>query len=228
MRTGGLISDFLGEPRVEELTIRALGVGSLSLSWRGGATRMGGPLGMPLGRDSSIFFQLYVNRGFRGSTWADSAVVSAEPARQNWIEIIPVATHLRETDQSNITLNTGGETAEIVWTASAATDVANYRVYNNAGTAGSVNYSGDYLIVQARAGGQAASAYTVRTGRLASGTWIFGVRAVDDAGNIQTTPAREDSCTVARLPEPPSALAYTYNTSPKTATFTWTAPVNWT
>ena len=150
------------------------------------------------------------------------------PNRHNWVEVIPVASHLRDTDQSHVCLTAGGEVAELSWPKSASTDVEKYNVYGNAGS-GNVDYTTLYATVWAKPGGEYPTGnYTYTTRRLASGTWNFGVRAVDEAGNVQTTPVREDSCTITRVPEPPGAMSYSYEAASKKITLTWTAPTNWT
>ncbi len=228
MRCAGLVSDYLGEPRVEELQVTtAFGPGTLHVSWQGGQTVMGGPLGMPIGKDKGISFQLYVNTQFQGASWDVARKAPVGEGGLNWVEIIPVATHLRDTDQYHVCTTTNGERARLTWPASASSDIDRYNIYSNSGS-GAVSYTATYATVAAKPGGVAPSTYTYESPRLASGTWVFGIRGVDEAGNIQTTPKREDSCTVQRVPEPPSGLGYTYAAGTQKITLSWTAPTNWT
>jgi len=229
MRTGGLVSDFTGEDRCEELRSVQAGVSGLRFDWQGGGTFCGSPTGLPPGRDPGISFQVYVGRQFAGYTGGNGFTTQVLPSRQNWVEIIPIASHLREIDQHHVCENTGGETAELYWPKSTSDDVQTYRIYENDGAGGAVSYTTPTATVQARPGGEyPATGYTYRTARHASGTWVFGIRAVDAAGNVQTTPTREQSCTITRVPEPPGSLAYTYAFATKKATLTWTSPTNWT
>jgi len=227
MRMAGFISDYLGEPRVAEFDAWPLGIAGMQLEWYGGRTRMGGPLGMPLGVDPGIAFQVYVNEQFEGHTAQNSRTVRIEPERHNWCEVIPVASHLGDSDQHHVCTHGGGDIAELSWPASSSTDVIAYRIYHDS-KSGTVSYGTTYATVPAKRGGVVGTTYTYRAGRLSSGTWKFGIRAVDAAGNVQTSPTMEQSCTIARVPDPPSALARTYHFASKKATLTWTVPSSWT
>jgi len=227
MRYGGLYGDFYGEYPVLDLRQTRLSPGAVRLTWACSGTFYGAPYGLSYGRDPGITVQVYVNGSRVGSTTGDSYTVHIDPDTQNWIECIAIASHLASEDQAHVLLTDGGETAELVWPASASDDVASYRIYSNSGS-GAVSYTTAYATVPAESGGEAATSYTYRTKRLASGTWIFGIRAVDDAGNAQTTPTLEASATITRYPEPPSGLGLTYTFATKKATLAWTAPTNWT
>ena len=226
MRIGGFISDFLGEQRCEEIQFRPWRGRAGTLHWQGGGTRMGSPLGLPLGVDDEIGFQVYVNRKFQNALVGIVASVPAERDVHNWYEVIPIASHLMFSEQEHVTTNTVGDVAGLSWPASGSTDVVSYRVYHDSKT-GTVEYASTYATVYAKVGGEAATTYTWRSPRLSSGTWKFGIRAVDEAGNVQTT-AREASCVVARVPDPPKSLTHTYESSNNTVTLAWTAPTNWT
>ena len=227
MRMAGFISDYLGEPRVVELQLHERGVAGVDVSWQGGRTRMGGPLGMPLGIDSGIAFQIYLNREFAGRTGQNGFTVRVEPNLHNWFEVIPIAAHLAGLAQAHITAGGLGDIAELSWPASASSDVAAYCVYHDS-KSGTIDYNTAYMTIPARRGGSVASTYTCRTGRLSSGTWKFGIRPVDEAGNVQTSGTLAASCVVTRAPDPPTALARTYHFASKKATLTWTVPSSWT
>jgi hypothetical protein len=228
MRTSGFCGDFGGEPKCLNLAMAQAGAGAVLLTWQGGATMCGWPLGLPCGDDNAIGFQVYRDRSLVGWTVGNELVVPFEYGRRNWFEVVPIASHLGNADQSHITASDDGDAVTLSWPATTSADALEYRVYTNNGTsAGSVVYTSLYATVYAKTGGQAASSYTLRVGGLASGQWKFGVRAVDAAGNMQTTPTREASCAITRVPGSPQTLALAYTFVSKKATLTWTAPAYW-
>ena len=227
MRISGLIGDYLGEPRCEEVQGTYVGAAGLRVSWQGGGTRMGSPFGLPLGDDPGIAFQLYANATLSDWTGGNSLTTFWFPTRHTMFEIFAIAAHLASTSQSNLISTTGGETVTLTWTASTSSDVKEYRIYANDGAGGAVDYDTLYATVTASVGGYTPDTYSYKTARLASGSWTFGIRAVDTAGNVQTTPTREDTVVIARLPEPPQNPSYTYSGTTYKATLSWQAPANW-
>jgi hypothetical protein len=228
MRTGGLISDFAGEARVSEpglIIDESFGASAL-LSWKGGRFEMGYPLGSPLGVDASIGFQVYSDGVLVEGTPEPRAMVAVEDDVLNWFEVIAVATHLLTTDQSNVIARTFGRRVRLTWPASASDDVASYRVFDDQ-AAGGVDYDTVLAEVDAKPGGVALSEYSWTSDELTAGTWTFGIRAVDAAGNVRTTPVLEVSKTVLTVPDPASDLAHSYDSDDHTVTLTWTAPGRW-
>jgi hypothetical protein len=75
--------------------------------------------------------------------------------------------------------------------------------------------------------GQAAGAYSWTSQPLSGGTWNWGVKPFDTAGN--EGPAQTAAVTIAAPPVPPAPftdmtrLQYTYNNSTKQATLAWNA-----
>jgi hypothetical protein len=228
MRTGGFCSDFAGECKCLELELTRQGAGAVRLNWKGGATRPGWPLGLPAGDDNSIAFQIYRDRELMAWTTGNDYTVPMSSGRRNWFEIIPIAAHLMASDQGHVTASTFGDAVDLTWPASSSADVDLYRIYTNNGTsAGSIVYTSVHATVYAKVGGNAASSYTQRVSGLVSGRWKFGIRAVDAAGNVQTTPTREASCAITRVPGSPQTLALAYTFASKKATLTWAAPAYW-
>jgi len=228
MRIGGLISDWLGELRLAEPEVfeDAFFGASRLVTWKGGRFRMGYPLGMPLGIEGGVAFQVYTAGRYCCATTEPMALVPVAADELNWFEVIGVATHLMTRDQSNVIEKSLGRRAALSWPPSASDDAATYRVYHNART-GSVDYDTVVGEVNAKPGGLARASYTWTSGELRAGTWRFGLRAVDAAGNVKTTPVREVELAITPPPDPPAALAHDYDPVAHTATLSWSPPANW-
>ena len=228
MRIGGLISDWLGELRVEEPDVYENGFFGASrlVTWKGGRFRMGYPLGMPLGVDGGVAFQAYTSGHYCCATTEPLAVLPVIDDELNWFEIVAVATHLQTSDQSNVIEKSLGRRVTLAWPASGADDVATYRVYHDART-GTVDYETLIDEIVAAPGGIALDAYAWTSGELRAGTWRFGLRAVDAAGNVKTTPAREVEATITPPPDPPSDLTLDYDDGAHAVTLAWSSPENW-
>lgn len=228
MRTGGLISDLLGEVRIAEVKLLEapfLGAGRV-VTWKSGRFEMGYPLGMPLGVDSGVSFQIYGADGLLEGTGATQAAVSVDLGKMNWLEVIGVATHLRGVDQSNVSEWRPGRKVRLSWPASASSDVASYRIYcDNAD--GMVDYDTPVGEVEAKPLGVAPASYAWTSDEMTGGSWTFGVRAVDEAGNEVTGPAREATVRLTPAPYPPRLLACAYDADSGLATLTWTPPDKW-
>ena len=227
MRIGGLISDLVGELRLAEPEIfenEFFGSGRL-VTWKGGRFAMGYPLGMPLGVDAGVAFQIYSAGALVGATTEPLAIVEVEDGLQ-WFEILGVATHLAGVAQTNVLDQSLGRRVTLAWPASASDDVAAYRVYHDS-RAGAVDYDVVVGELDAKPGGLALDEYSWTSGELESGTWTFGVRAVDAAGNVVTSPAREAEALVASPPDPPSELACAYDADAHVAMLSWSAPERW-
>lgn len=227
MRIGGLVSDFLGEIRLAEPEVFEndfFGAGRL-VTWKGGRLAMGDPLGMPLGVDAGVAFQLYSAGALVGATTEPLAIVEVADGLA-WFEILGVATHLAGVPQTNVLERALGRRARLAWPASASDDVASYQVYDDNRT-GAVDYETVIGEVDAKPGGLALDEYAWTSGELRSGTWRFGIRAVDAAGNVATSPALEVSVVVASPPDPPLSLAGSWDPGAQRATLTWSAPDNW-
>ena len=228
MRTGGLISDWLGEVRIAEPELfenDLFGSGRL-ITWKGGRFELGYPLGMPLGVHPGISVQVYTAGAFCCATTETQAMIPVSDDELDWFELIAVATHLMGVDQSNILETSLGRRARLAWPASSSSDVDVYRVYHDNRT-GTVDYNTIIKEVEARPGGIALESCSWTSAELRAGTWKFGLRAVDAAGNLQSTPVREVELTVTPVPDPPKDLAHTYDDVSHKATLTWSAPENW-
>jgi len=228
MRTGGLISDFLGETRIEEPELfenAFLGAGRL-VAWKAGRFELGYPLGMPLGVDAGVAFQVYSSGALATATTETQAAPAVADDELNWFEVLGVATHLAGVDQSNVIERSLGRRVKLAWPASASDDVAAYRVYHDNRT-GTIDYNTPVAEVEAKPGGVALESCAWTSPELRGGAWKFGLRAVDRAGNVKTTPAREATLTLTPPPDPPENLACSYDSGVHKATLTWSAPVHW-
>ena len=227
MRIGGLISDFAGEIRVAEPEMFEndfFGAGRL-VTWKSGRFALGYPLGMPLGVDARVAWQVYSAGALVGASTEPQMVVPLAGGMQ-WFEVIGVAAHLAGVAQANVLEPAPGRRVRLEWPASASGDVAAYRVYHDAQT-GAVNYATPAAEVNARPGGVAPANYAWTSGDLAGGAWRFGIRAVDDAGN-EAAAALEAAVTLSPAPDPPSGVAALYDPGTQRATITWAAPARWT
>ena len=142
-------------------------------------------------------------------------------------EIVGVATHLQTRDQSNVIERSLGRRVTLAWPASASDDVAGYRVYHD-DRSGTVDYETVVDEVDANPGGLARDDYAWTSDELAAGTWRFGIRAADAAGNVKTAPVREVELTLTPPPDPPADLAHDYHDVTHTVTLSWSAPERWT
>lgn len=228
MRTGGLISDWLGEVRIEEpelIESDCFGASRL-LTWKGGRFELGYPLGMPLGVEGGIAFQVYAAGDLVAATTEPLVAVPVTGGELNWFEVIGVATRLVAVPQPNVLERTFGRRVELAWAASVSDDVRAYRVYAD-GRSGTVDYGTPVGEVDAAPGGVRCERYRWTSPELESGTWKFGIRAVDAAGNVQTSPAREVTATIGTVPDPPAGLAHAYDPATHKVTLAWTAPEKW-
>ncbi len=219
MRIGGLISDYLGEVRLAEPEAFEgdfLGSGLL-VKWKGGRCEMGYPLGMPLGVDAGIAFQVY-SAGSLVAATSEPLAILERSLGTSCFEVLGVATHLAAVAQPNVLERGLGRRVKLAWPAAASADVAAYLIYSDDRT-GTVDYSAEIAEV---------SGCEWTSDELDSGPWRFGVRAVDSAGNIQESPAIEAEAVIAAPPDPPSGLACAYSAVTRAATLSWPPPARWT
>lgn len=228
MRTGGLISDWLGEIRLKEgeLFEHELFGSSRLITWKGGRFELGYPLGMPLGVEAGVSFQVYSGGGLLCATGEPQASVPARIGELNWFEVIGVATHLKGFQQLNVIERSLGRKAKLEWPASGSGDVETYRIYHD-NRSGTVDYGTVTGEVEAKPGGVALTDYSWTSEELQSGSWKFGLRTVDAAGNARTSPVREVAASITATPDPVSGLGHTYNGVSHKATLTWSAPQRW-
>jgi hypothetical protein len=228
LRTGGLISDWLGEIRLAEgeLFEHEFFRSSRLITWKGGRFELGYPLGMPLGVEAGVSFQVYSGGGFLCATGEPQASVPARPGELSWFEVIGVATHLKGLEQSNVIEKSLGRKVELEWPGSVSADVEAYRVYHDS-RSGTVDYGTVTDEVEAKPGGVALTGYGWTSDELGSGTWKFGLRTVDGAGNVRTSPVREVAVSITPTPDPPGGLGHTYDGASHKATLTWTGPQRW-
>ncbi|GEM_PF-5258184 len=222
MRTGGWCGDIPGEVRLaEEELLIAEGTGVTVLQFKGGRFAMGYPLGMPVGVDGGVSFQVYVDGELVEATGRPTAVLSVSAGVQHHVEALGVATHLRQKDQSNVLSHTGGQRVMLEWPGSESADVKTYRIYGNGGS-GAVDYETVLSEVDAAPGGVRLTEMRWRSEALPDGTWRFGIRAADGAGNEAEGPVRETGeIEVASVPLPVTRLEAEYESATGTVELTW-------
>ena len=223
MRTSGFCGDFLGEVRLTEPELHVDDAGGpMVLVFKGGRFALGYPLGMLLGVDGSVSFQVYVDGELFETVVVPVVLLSPAAGVQHHVEVIGIASHLAQRLQANVLTHTGGRRVRLTWPASSSDDVAVYRLYDNGGS-GSVDYETLIAEVDAFVGGVNLDELSWMSSELADGTWRFGMRAVDAAGNVTESPTRESSdISVAGLPLPPEDVALDYEASSTTMEVTWT------
>ncbi|GAG18745.1 unnamed protein product, partial [marine sediment metagenome] len=111
-----------------------------------------------------------------------------------------------------------GNKALLTWTGSTSGDADYYRIYSNDGTPGD---DVDYNVIIATVDHLGAVAHSYKSDALADGTWKWGVRAVDDATNIETN---IDFATVIidTYPLAPTDLEYEFDDITDKVTLKWT------
>ena len=212
----------MGEVRLAEPELLgANGEGPTVLSFKGGRFEMGYPLGMPTGLDGTVSFQVYVDGELAEATGKTMAVLTLGSGVQHHVEVLGIATQLREAWQGNVLNHRGGRRVRLRWAGSGSEDVAGYRIYDNGG-AGAVDYEDLTAEVKARTGGVRLGEVEWSSGELADGMWRFGVRAVDGAGNEAGSPVREtEEMEVKGLPLPVRELSAEYEASSATVEVRW-------
>ena len=223
MRTSGFCGDLMGEVRLTEPELHADDVsGPTVLVFKGGRFALGYPLGMPLGVDASVSFQVYVDGALSETVVVPIALLSPAEGVQHHVEVIGIASHLAQMSQANVLNHVGGRRVRLTWSASSSDDVAIYHIYDNGGS-GSVDYETLIAEVDALVGGMKLDELSWMSSELEDGTWRFGMRAVDAAGNVAENPTREtDEIAVTGLPLPPSDVAFEYEQSSAAVELTWT------
>ena len=222
MRTGGYCGDFMGEVRLvePELLSASAPVGAV-LTFSGGRFAMGYPLGMPVGVDGSVSFQVYLDGELVEVAVKPVAVLSVGDVLQHHIEVIGISAHLAQMSQANVLSHIGGRRVQLSWPASESDDVSAYRVYDNGGS-GAVDYETVVEEVAGAPGGVKLETLSWLSSLLADGTWRFAVRAVDEAGNVAEGPVCESGeVSIAGLPLPVSDVGFEYESSSAAVELTW-------
>lgn len=192
-------------------------------------------------------YQVYID-GKRA--WSGTAKVARFPwpTSRVQIEVGTVGAGEGLTDFSGSLPSPGGSGDRVTLSWQGGTylgDVSNYRIYRSATAGGAIDYSAPIAIVEAypanvaldgfglggfgKGGfGLAATTYTWTSSPLTTGSWSFGIVAVDSAGNETGTPVTT-TVAVSSRPYPPAPfgdlarLHYTYNSTTRVATLSWNA-----
>lgn len=194
-------------------------------------------------------FQVYVDRRLAWHGTQRSCTIPAPHAAGNVpIDVGAVAAGEEALDLSGslpAVVGTGGR-ARPEWEGGTFLDaeIESFHVYMGATPGGAVSYAEPVATITAypqgiytdgfgrggfgRGGfGRSASVYAWTSLPLGPGTWNFGVKPVDSAGNEGT--ATTGSVAISVPPRPPAAsssgvrLTYTYNASTRVVTLNWLA-----
>lgn len=195
-------------------------------------------------------FQVYVNGSLAWAGTARSAHLPM-PTAPSYVQVGTVGPGEDDTDFSGSlpALPGAGNRATLSWTGGRflGSDLQEFRIYSGTAPGGAVSYASPVATVPAGpaglwvdgygiggygSGGYGYSAitYSWTSGRLAAGTWNFGIKAVDAAGNESA--AATVGVTITAPPRPPAAdatgrrLGYTYNPGTRVPTLTWNAAPN--
>jgi hypothetical protein len=193
-------------------------------------------------------FQLYISRRLAWHGTATSCVVALPPSGVTAeVAIGAVAAGEDLVDFSASLPSTPANRATLTWEGGTweAADLAGFRVYAGASAGSSVSYTTPVADVPAdattdgptgygRGGygqggyGNVGGVYSWTSGPLAPGTWHFGIKPYDAAGNEGT--ALEATADVMGPPGPPGLnpaggrLTYTFNATTHRATLSWLHP----
>ena len=185
---------------------------------------------------SGTWFQIYLDQALSWFGQSTSARMPVPPIGVNRVDIGTVLPGEEQTDFSSSLPAAPERRAQLSWLGGTfeGTDIAGFRVYGSAAAGGAVNYaailaditaypSGIYTDGFGLGGfggggwGESASTYTWTSDSLTAGTWSYGVRAYDAAGNLGTVAATSVVITVPPLApavDPAGLrLEYTYNAS---------------
>jgi hypothetical protein len=194
-------------------------------------------------------FQVYVNRvlAWHGTsrTCVLPAPAAGSPTRID-VGAVGSSEGLIDLSASLPTPPGGGDRVKLAWVGGSylGTDIAGYHVYSGTAAGGAVSYATPIATIPAyiqgiatdgygvggygQGGyGSAPSSYSWTSDPLVGGTWNFGVKPFDDAGN-EGTP-QTTSAVVAAPPNPPAAnaagkrLTYAYNPTSHVVTLSWLA-----
>lgn len=171
---------------------------------------------------AGTYFQVYIQGELAWSGQGLHASVDVPRSGVNRIDVGAVGATERDTDFSS-SLAVPENRAKLSWTA-ADTDAKGFRVYGESTPGGGIDYAAPLATLRA---GPAVGDYSWTSGPLTTGTWNFGVRAVDAAGNEGS--AATTTVAVAVPPRPPALgtggkrLTYTYSAAAKKITLNWLA-----
>lgn len=217
---------------ISDLRIKRL-IGGIVLAWNSS-------------EPDGTFFQVYIDGLMIASTMKRSIMLPhGTPGRSRFIQVGKVdPSEANQITGSLPSAPTSGDRPRITWSGGTylSESIESFCIYRSSTPGGSVSYSNPIGIVPAypngiiedgagvgRAGqggaGRSESIYSIRVAPLPTGTWRFGIKPRDSAGNLGT--AIEMNVSSLAFPTPPkmingSRLNYTYNSGTRVATITWT------
>lgn len=174
---------------------------------------------------AGTWFHVYVQGEKALATQALHASVEIPRDGVNRVDVGAVGATERDADFSS-GLAPPANRADLTLTAPTGTDTAGFRIYGEASPGAGINYATPLATLAAEAG-SGTRTYRWKSRPLTTGTWHYGARPFDVAGNEGT--AMETSVAIAVPPRPPALgaggkrLVYTYNQATKQITLNWLA-----
>lgn len=208
-------------------------------TWRAGQLYLSWTSTAPAG----TWYQVYFARKL---TWygRETRCSIPTPPGQGRFQIGTVSDGEQQTDFSASLPAAPANRVRLSWTGGSfeGSDLSSFRIYGESSPGSGVDYAAPLGEVSAHPGGivldgwnmggwnqggwgSSPGTYAWTSGPLRSGSWTFGVRPVDQAGN--EGPTSEGTVAVAVPPGPPAAyadysrLAYAYDQGTYRATLTW-------
>lgn len=171
---------------------------------------------------AGTYFQVYIQGELAWSGQGLHASVDIPHSGVNRIDVGAVGAAERDQDFS-ASLTIPNNRARLGWTA-AGLDARAFRVYGESAAGGGISYASPLAVIAA---GSTVGSYSWTSGPLTSGTWHYGIKSVDAAGNEGA--AVETSVAISVPPRPPAIgvggkrLAYTYSQLTGKITLNWLA-----
>jgi hypothetical protein len=195
---------------------------------------------------TGTWFHVYLDRV---RVWSGTARSCVLPYPGNAVRIDVGAVLATEAwlDLSSELPSAPDDRVTLTWTGGTFLDtaIAGFEVFQSDGPGLAVDYSAPVATIAAYSAGQitdgwsqggwndggwgeSAGYYSWTSDHLAGGVWSFGVKTLDQFGNLAHT--LETTATVIAAPPPPARnasgrrLTYIYNATPHTVTLNWLAP----
>lgn len=199
--------------------VAGYGQGAYRLAWtwsRG--VRWGYRHGHRWGR-APVWFKIYVNDQLRETTRATSYLCQLRDGEDPRFQVVVTGPLNGDADYDpSLALEVvPGNRAQLTWSPPSPlpSDLSHFLVYSNGGS-GDVDW--DTAVGRVEADGSASYSWTSEP--LADGSYRYGVRAIDEAGNADPNTSYV-TVAIASWPAAPTGLAYEYDPDEDKVTLTW-------
>lgn len=167
--------------------------------------------------DPDAWYKVFLNR-VEGAVVDDNySTIYPEDDELSTFEVLAVGPGNRFADYSHLMEAVYGNKVRLTWLGSDSPDAESYNIYNDDRT-GTMDYGTVVANVPHQGGGVT---HYWKSGELAEGTWKFGVRCVDEAGNEETNTTTV-TVVIDTYPHAVTNLAYSWDDVLKKVTLTWT------